>query len=244
MFNPECCECRRSCLEAMREFPRPFRRLRGKTPVSQRLIRGQQLLCSSDPTLQFRGAFPKGHFSFLPRSKVSTCLLLTDPRSQYSVRLPHKLPGMHYSADEQCQILFGTNATFCKNMEVRARGLSLETRWEVEIKLPSPGEEKRSLCFPQFQRCWWKIKRPWAPLRPHPSFPTLPLVISQSRLRKIGVCTLFPFDIVFAEMLRRDCFPGSSAEVKVSPHKSVWLLPQSQLRWLARCFTAFTLQCS
>lgn len=51
------------------------------------------------------------------KSKVSTCLLVTDPRSQYSVRLPHKLPGMHYSADEQCQILFGTNATFCKNME-------------------------------------------------------------------------------------------------------------------------------
>ncbi|CAM2098984.1 unnamed protein product [Caretta caretta] len=53
------------------------------------------------------------------KSKVSTCLLVTDPRSQYAVRLPHKLPGMHYSADEQCQILFGTNATFCKNMEVR-----------------------------------------------------------------------------------------------------------------------------
>uniref|UniRef100_A0A8C9L6R9 ADAM metallopeptidase with thrombospondin type 1 motif 17 n=1 Tax=Pavo cristatus TaxID=9049 RepID=A0A8C9L6R9_PAVCR len=51
------------------------------------------------------------------KSKVSTCLLVTDPRSQYAVRLPHKLPGMHYSADEQCQILFGTNATFCKNME-------------------------------------------------------------------------------------------------------------------------------
>ncbi|XP_039348912.1 A disintegrin and metalloproteinase with thrombospondin motifs 17 isoform X4 [Mauremys reevesii] len=51
------------------------------------------------------------------KSKVSTCLLVTDPRSQYALRLPHKLPGMHYSADEQCQILFGTNATFCKNME-------------------------------------------------------------------------------------------------------------------------------
>ena len=52
------------------------------------------------------------------RSKVSTCLLVTDPRSQHAVRLPHKLPGMHYSANEQCQILFGTNATFCRNMEV------------------------------------------------------------------------------------------------------------------------------
>uniref|UniRef100_A0A8C0CSP4 ADAM metallopeptidase with thrombospondin type 1 motif 17 n=1 Tax=Balaenoptera musculus TaxID=9771 RepID=A0A8C0CSP4_BALMU len=46
------------------------------------------------------------------KSKVSTCLLVTDPRSQHAVRLPHKLPGMHYSANEQCQILFGTNATF------------------------------------------------------------------------------------------------------------------------------------
>ncbi|KAM6203101.1 LOW QUALITY PROTEIN: A disintegrin and metalloproteinase with thrombospondin motifs 17 [Rhynchocyon petersi] len=51
------------------------------------------------------------------KSKVSTCLVLTDPRSQHMVRLPHKLPGMHYSANEQCQILFGTNATFCRNME-------------------------------------------------------------------------------------------------------------------------------
>lgn len=81
----------------------------------------------------------------LHRSKVSTCLLVTDPRSQYAVRLPHKLPGMHYSADEQCQILFGTNATFCKNMEVRAHGVYLETRWEVEIMLLSTGEEKESV---------------------------------------------------------------------------------------------------
>ncbi|XP_064192691.1 A disintegrin and metalloproteinase with thrombospondin motifs 17 isoform X1 [Anguilla rostrata] len=51
------------------------------------------------------------------RSKASACLLHTDPRSHYMVRLPSKLPGMHYSADEQCQILFGTNATFCSNME-------------------------------------------------------------------------------------------------------------------------------
>ncbi|XP_062327499.1 A disintegrin and metalloproteinase with thrombospondin motifs 17 isoform X1 [Osmerus eperlanus] len=51
------------------------------------------------------------------RSKASTCLLHTDTRSRYQVRLPPKLPGMHYSADEQCQILFGTNATFCSNME-------------------------------------------------------------------------------------------------------------------------------
>ncbi|XP_041918281.1 A disintegrin and metalloproteinase with thrombospondin motifs 17 [Alosa sapidissima] len=51
------------------------------------------------------------------RSKASYCLLHTDPRSRYVVRLPPKLPGMHYSADEQCQILFGTNATFCNDME-------------------------------------------------------------------------------------------------------------------------------
>ncbi|XP_073424908.1 A disintegrin and metalloproteinase with thrombospondin motifs 17 isoform X1 [Dendrobates tinctorius] len=51
------------------------------------------------------------------KSKVSSCLLATDPRSHHAVRLPHKLPGMHYSASEQCQILFGSNATFCKNME-------------------------------------------------------------------------------------------------------------------------------
>ncbi|XP_062868587.1 A disintegrin and metalloproteinase with thrombospondin motifs 17 [Trichomycterus rosablanca] len=51
------------------------------------------------------------------RLKSSSCLLHTDPRSRYKVRLPAKLPGMHYSADEQCQILFGTNATFCTDME-------------------------------------------------------------------------------------------------------------------------------
>jgi len=52
---------------------------------------------------------------------------------------------MHYSADEQCQILFGTNATFCKNMEVRVHGVYLETRWELEIKLSSSGREKESV---------------------------------------------------------------------------------------------------
>ncbi|KAJ0001900.1 hypothetical protein NQD34_001696 [Periophthalmus magnuspinnatus] len=51
------------------------------------------------------------------RSKASACLLHTDPRSRYQVRLSPKLPGMHYSVDEQCQILFGTNATFCTDME-------------------------------------------------------------------------------------------------------------------------------
>uniref|UniRef100_A0A8C1RCJ3 ADAM metallopeptidase with thrombospondin type 1 motif, 17 n=1 Tax=Cyprinus carpio TaxID=7962 RepID=A0A8C1RCJ3_CYPCA len=51
------------------------------------------------------------------RLKASACLLHTDPRNSYLTRLPAKLPGMHYSADEQCQILFGTNATFCTDME-------------------------------------------------------------------------------------------------------------------------------
>ncbi|KAM9825274.1 A disintegrin and metalloproteinase with thrombospondin motifs 17 isoform 1-T1 [Syngnathus typhle] len=50
-------------------------------------------------------------------SKSSGCLVHTEPGSRYQLRLPHKLPGMHYSADEQCQILFGTNATFCSDME-------------------------------------------------------------------------------------------------------------------------------
>ncbi|KAF6076476.1 ADAM metallopeptidase with thrombospondin type 1 motif 17 [Phyllostomus discolor] len=63
------------------------------------------------------------------KSKVSTCLLVTDPRSQHAVRLPHKLPGMHYSANEQCQILFGTNATFCRNMEVSGPGAGLGGLW-------------------------------------------------------------------------------------------------------------------
>ncbi|KAK1798553.1 hypothetical protein P4O66_006846, partial [Electrophorus voltai] len=56
------------------------------------------------------------------RSKASACLLHTDPRSRYWLRLPAKLPGMHYSADEQCQILFGSNATFCTDMEGKADG--------------------------------------------------------------------------------------------------------------------------
>ncbi|XP_031732841.1 A disintegrin and metalloproteinase with thrombospondin motifs 17 [Anarrhichthys ocellatus] len=51
------------------------------------------------------------------RSKASACLLHTDPRSRYQIRLPPKLPGMHYSVDGQCQILFGTNASFCSDME-------------------------------------------------------------------------------------------------------------------------------
>ncbi|KAM4593749.1 A disintegrin and metalloproteinase with thrombospondin motifs 17 isoform 1-T1 [Odontesthes bonariensis] len=51
------------------------------------------------------------------RSRASTCLLHTNPRSRYQARLSSKLPGMHYSVNEQCQILFGINATFCSDME-------------------------------------------------------------------------------------------------------------------------------
>ncbi|XP_012717092.2 A disintegrin and metalloproteinase with thrombospondin motifs 17 isoform X1 [Fundulus heteroclitus] len=51
------------------------------------------------------------------RSGASICLRYTDPRRRYWIRLPPKLPGMHYSVDEQCQILFGVNATFCTDME-------------------------------------------------------------------------------------------------------------------------------
>lgn len=81
--------------------------------------------------------FPPFVFSRPLRSKASSCLLHTDPRSRYLVRLPAKLPGMHYSADEQCQILFGTNATFCTNMEVggKARPLSFYSDF-LFIRLP------------------------------------------------------------------------------------------------------------
>ncbi|MED6277970.1 A disintegrin and metalloproteinase with thrombospondin motifs 17, partial [Characodon lateralis] len=50
------------------------------------------------------------------RSGASICLRYTDPRSRHWMRLSSKLPGMHYRVDEQCQILFGTNATFCTEM--------------------------------------------------------------------------------------------------------------------------------
>ncbi|TNN75608.1 A disintegrin and metalloproteinase with thrombospondin motifs 17 [Liparis tanakae] len=62
--------------------------------------------------LAFTIAHELGH-----KSKASACLLHTDPRSRYQIRLPPKLPGMHYSVDEQCQILFGTNGSFCRDME-------------------------------------------------------------------------------------------------------------------------------
>ncbi|XP_078114001.1 A disintegrin and metalloproteinase with thrombospondin motifs 17 [Sander vitreus] len=75
------------------------------------------------------------------RSKASGCLLHTDPRSRYQVRLPPKLPGMHYSVDEQCQILFGSNATFCNDMEhLMCAGLwcLVEGDASCKTKLDSP----------------------------------------------------------------------------------------------------------
>ncbi|XP_045343693.1 A disintegrin and metalloproteinase with thrombospondin motifs 19 isoform X2 [Leopardus geoffroyi] len=51
------------------------------------------------------------------RSKASSCLLQTNPQSVNSVMVPSKLPGMTYTADEQCQILFGPLASFCQEMQ-------------------------------------------------------------------------------------------------------------------------------
>lgn len=55
----------------------------------------------------------------IARSKASNCLLQTNPQSLNSVIIPSKLPGMTYTADEQCQILFGPTASFCQEMQVR-----------------------------------------------------------------------------------------------------------------------------
>ncbi|KAI3376824.1 hypothetical protein L3Q82_000399 [Scortum barcoo] len=70
-----------------------------------------------EPCCKMTSSRPQMCMCLLKRSKASACLLHTDPRSRYQVQLPPKLPGMHYSVDEQCQILFGTNATFCNDME-------------------------------------------------------------------------------------------------------------------------------
>lgn len=61
---------------------------------------------------------------YLPvdRSKTSSCLLQTSPQSLSSVLVPSNLPGMAYTADEQCQILFGPLASFCQEMQVRGMG--------------------------------------------------------------------------------------------------------------------------
>ncbi|XP_067839357.1 A disintegrin and metalloproteinase with thrombospondin motifs 19-like [Heptranchias perlo] len=69
------------------------------------------------------------------RSKVSNCLLHTDPQSLNSVMLSSKLPGMIYTADEQCQILFGPTASFCKEMQhVICTGLWCKVDGDQECK--------------------------------------------------------------------------------------------------------------
>uniref|UniRef100_A0A8C5PPJ1 ADAM metallopeptidase with thrombospondin type 1 motif 19 n=1 Tax=Leptobrachium leishanense TaxID=445787 RepID=A0A8C5PPJ1_9ANUR len=75
------------------------------------------------------------------RSKASNCLLQTNPQSLSSVIIPSKLPGMTYTADEQCQILFGPRASFCQEMQhVICVGLwcKLESEKECRTKLDPP----------------------------------------------------------------------------------------------------------
>ncbi|KAL0963194.1 hypothetical protein UPYG_G00350970, partial [Umbra pygmaea] len=79
--------------------------------MSGEWVKGQNLgdiswsLCSRDDVEKFL------------RSKASNCLLQTDPLSLNSVVLPVQLPGMTYTADEQCQILFGAGASHCQSMQ-------------------------------------------------------------------------------------------------------------------------------
>uniref|UniRef100_A0A8D2J8P4 ADAM metallopeptidase with thrombospondin type 1 motif 19 n=3 Tax=Varanus komodoensis TaxID=61221 RepID=A0A8D2J8P4_VARKO len=69
------------------------------------------------------------------RSKASNCLLQTSPQSLNSVIIPSKLPGMTYTADEQCQILFGPTASFCQEMQhVICTGLWCKVEGEKECK--------------------------------------------------------------------------------------------------------------
>ncbi|KAG7476499.1 hypothetical protein MATL_G00083530 [Megalops atlanticus] len=69
------------------------------------------------------------------RSKSSSCLLQTDPLSLNSVILPSKLPGLTYTADEQCQILFGPTASLCQNMQnIMCSGLWCRVEGEKDCK--------------------------------------------------------------------------------------------------------------
>ncbi|XP_060617986.2 A disintegrin and metalloproteinase with thrombospondin motifs 19 isoform X1 [Anolis sagrei] len=69
------------------------------------------------------------------RSKASNCLLQTNPQSINSVIIPSKVPGMTYTADEQCQILFGPTASFCQEMQhVICTGLWCKVEGEKECK--------------------------------------------------------------------------------------------------------------
>ncbi|ELK30284.1 A disintegrin and metalloproteinase with thrombospondin motifs 19 [Myotis davidii] len=86
--------------------------------------------------LAFTIAHEMGH-----KSKASNCLLQTSPQSANSVMVPSKLPGMTYTADEQCQILFGPLASFCQEMQhVICTGLwcKVEGEKECRTKLDPP----------------------------------------------------------------------------------------------------------
>ncbi|EPQ07343.1 A disintegrin and metalloproteinase with thrombospondin motifs 19 [Myotis brandtii] len=86
--------------------------------------------------LAFTIAHEMGH-----KSKASNCLLQTNPQSVNSVMVPSKLPGMTYTADEQCQILFGPLASFCQEMQhVICTGLwcKVEGEKECRTKLDPP----------------------------------------------------------------------------------------------------------
>ncbi|ELW49212.1 A disintegrin and metalloproteinase with thrombospondin motifs 19 [Tupaia chinensis] len=75
------------------------------------------------------------------RTNASNCLLQTNPHSVNSVMVPSKLPGMTYTADEQCQILFGPLASFCQEMQhVICTGLwcKVEGEKECRTKLDPP----------------------------------------------------------------------------------------------------------
>ncbi|MBN3294287.1 ATS19 metalloproteinase, partial [Polypterus senegalus] len=75
------------------------------------------------------------------RSKASSCLLQTNPQSLNSVILQSKLPGMTYTADEQCQILFGQKAFFCQEMQhMLCAGLwcKVDGNKECKTKLDPP----------------------------------------------------------------------------------------------------------
>ncbi|ELK03127.1 A disintegrin and metalloproteinase with thrombospondin motif 19 [Pteropus alecto] len=86
--------------------------------------------------LAFTIAHEMGH-----KSKASNCLLQTNPQSVNSVMVPSKLPGMTYTAHEQCQILFGPLASFCQEMQhVICTGLwcKVEGEKECRTKLDPP----------------------------------------------------------------------------------------------------------
>lgn len=106
-------------------------------------------LSHHDNQTQHCSAYESLHIA---RSKASNCLLQTNPQSLNSVIIPSKLPGMTYTADEQCQILFGPTASFCQEMQVRM-GVSSEN-------IPT----NSFICERYFCACVWE-KENIAPLK-------------------------------------------------------------------------------